>query len=91
MYPCAQITAGFEHMLRRCWQTVRREETMKRSAPRGRKLSELPIAWREAKYPALRANAADTYDDRVSENILDVDDERAEVENIIHRMIHGAN
>ena len=39
----------------------------------------------------LRTNAADTCDDRVSENIFDVEDERAEVENIVHRMIHGAN
>jgi len=56
------------------------EETMKHNAPRGRKLSELPIASPEAKYAALRANTADTCDDRVSENILDVDDERAGVE-----------
>lgn len=64
---------------------------MKHSAFRSRKLPELPIAWREAEYAALRTNAADTCDDRVSENIFDVEDERVEVENIVHRMIHGAN
>jgi hypothetical protein len=64
---------------------------MKRSAFRSRKLLELPIAWREAEYTALRTNAADTRDDRVSENIFDVEDERVEVENIVHGMIHGAN
>ena len=64
---------------------------MKRSAIRRRKLPKLPIAWSEAEYAALRANAADTCDDRVSENIFDVEDEGAEVENIVHRMIHGAN
>jgi hypothetical protein len=64
---------------------------MKRSAFRSRKLPQLPIAWREAEYAALRTNAADTCDDRVSENIFDVEDERVEVENIVHRMIHGAN
>jgi len=64
---------------------------MKRSAFRSRKLPELPIAWREAEYAALRTNAADTCDDRVSENIFDVEDERTELENIVHRMIHGAN
>ena len=64
---------------------------MKRSAFRSRKLPELPIAWREAEYAALLSNAADTCDDRVSENIFDVEDERVEVENIVHRMIHGAN
>jgi len=64
---------------------------MKRSAFRGRKLLERPIAWRDAEYAALRANAADTCDDRVSENIFDVDDERAEVDIIVHGIIHGAN
>ena len=64
---------------------------MKRSAFRGRKLPERPIAWGEAEYAALRANAADTCDDRVSENIFDVEDERAEVDIIVHGMIHGAN
>jgi hypothetical protein len=51
----------------------------------------LPIAWREAEYAALRVNAADTCDDRVSENIFDIDDERAEVDIIVHGMIHNAN
>ena len=64
---------------------------MKRSAFRSRKSAELPIAWREAEYAALRANAADTCDDRVSENIFDVEDERAEVDIIVRGMIHGAN
>ena len=64
---------------------------MKHSAFRSRKLPELPIAWREAEYAVLRANAADTCDDRVSENIYDVEDERAEVEIITHGMIRDAN
>jgi hypothetical protein len=64
---------------------------MKRNAYRSRKSSELPIAWREAEYAALRANAADTCDDRVSDNIFDVEDERAEVDIIVHAMMHGAN
>jgi hypothetical protein len=64
---------------------------MKRSAIRGRKIPELPIAWGEAEYAALRVNAADTCDDRVSENIFDVEDECAQVDIIVHRMIHGAN
>jgi len=78
-------------MLRWCWQIIREEATMKRSAFRSRKSLKLPIAWREAEYAALRANAADTCDDRVSENIFDVEDEREEVEIIVHRMIRGAN
>ena len=64
---------------------------MKRSAFRSRKLPKLPIAWREAEYAVLRANAADTCDDRVSENIYDVEDERAEVDIIVDRMIHRTN
>jgi hypothetical protein len=64
---------------------------MKRSASRSPKLAALPIAWREAEYAALRVNAADTCDDRVSEDIFDVEDERAEVDLIVHGMIHGAN
>jgi hypothetical protein len=56
-----------------------------------RNLPGLPIAWREAESAALRANAADTCDDRVSENIFDVEDERAEVDIIVHRMNHGLN
>jgi hypothetical protein len=64
---------------------------MKRSAFRSRKLPEPPIAWREAEYAALRTNAADTCNDRVSENIFDVEDERVEVDIIVRGMIHGAN
>ena len=64
---------------------------MKRTAFRRRKLTELPIAWREAEYAALRANAADTCDDRVSEDIFDIEDEWAEVDIIVHRMNYGAH
>jgi len=91
MCVCAHIAAGLERMLRRSWQTSRGEETMKRTAIHRQKLPELPIAWRAAEYAALRANAADTCDDRVSENIFDVEDERAEVDIIVHRMNHGSN
>ena len=64
---------------------------MKHNAIRSRKSPQLPIAWREAEYAALRANAADTYDDRVSENIFDIEDERVEVDILVHEMIHDAN
>jgi len=59
---------------------------MKRIATRSRKSSKLPIVWREAEYAALQDNAADTWDDRVSENIFDAEDERAEVDIIVHAM-----
>ncbi len=64
---------------------------MRRIAIRSRQLPELPIAWGEAKYAGLRATSADTFDDRVSEDIFDLEDERAEVEILARGMIHGAN
>lgn len=64
---------------------------MKHTAIRLPHLATLPISWRKAEASALRANAADTCDDRVSENIFDVEDERAEVDIIVHGMMHGAN
>ena len=51
---------------------------MQRSAFRGRELPENSIAWRETGYVALRANATDTCDGRVSEHSFDVENERAE-------------
>lgn len=90
MYVFEQMAAGFEHMLQRCWLIVQREDTMKRNVIRSRKSPQLPIAWREAEYAALHANATHTCDDRVSESIFD-DDERAEVDIIIHGMIHDTN
>lgn len=62
---------------------------MKRSATQALALPKLPIAWRSAEYAALKANAADTCDDRVSDDIFDFEDERAELEVIALRMNHG--
>jgi len=64
---------------------------MKHSTYRSRKSPDLPIAWRETEYAALWTKAAKTYDDRVSDDIFDVEDERAEIDIIVHRMIHDAN
>jgi len=64
---------------------------MKRTAVRSQKAAELPIAWREAEYAALRANEADTSDDRVSENIFNIEDEWAEVDSIVHGMNYRTN
>lgn len=64
---------------------------MKRSAFHSRKPAHYPIAWREAEFAALRANAADQCDDRVSDEIFDADDERAEVGIIVERLSHGPN
>jgi len=78
-------------MLERCRQAVRGGETVKRTAVHRRKTPGLPIAWRDAEYSALRAIAADTCDDRVSEDIFDIEDEWAEVDIIVHRLDHSAN
>jgi hypothetical protein len=90
MFVRAHTAGGLEFMLH--WKSQPRvEATMKRPALRHRKSPQLPIAWREAEYAALRKNDADTCDDRVSEDIFDVEDERAEVDIIVHGMIHVAN
>jgi hypothetical protein len=65
-------------------------EMMNRSAAHGRKLRNSIMAWREAGYAALRAKAADAFDDRVSETIYDAEDERAAVDLVLGRMAHGA-
>jgi hypothetical protein len=64
---------------------------VKHTAYRSRKTPEPPIAWPEAEFAALRINAADTCDDRVSEDIFDIEDEWAEVSVIVHRMNHSPN
>ena len=64
---------------------------MKRSALAHRKSPEPPIAWREAGYASLQVSVTDLFDDRVSEDIFDVEDERAEVAIIVHDMIRNAN
>jgi len=84
------IAAGIGNMLKKRWQTIQGEQTMKRTAQITRKLTKLPVAWREAEYSALRANAADTCDDRVSDDIFDFEDERAEVDMIVLAMMHDA-
>lgn len=63
---------------------------MKRNPVSSGKSTKLPIAWREAEFAALWANATDSCDDRVSENIFDAEDERAEVDIIVHRMMADA-
>ena len=64
---------------------------MKRSIRSIRKLPERPIVWREAEYAALQANATDTCDDRVSDDIFDAEDEYAEVDIIVRGMNHDLN
>jgi len=61
---------------------------MKRTAIRSRQSPKLTVSWREAEFAARRLNAADTCDNRVSDDIYDIEDERVEVEMIAHGMLH---
>ena len=64
---------------------------MKRAAARHPRSPRIPPAWRHAEYAALRAIEADDCDDRVSEDIFDIEDERAEVDNIVNGMPYRLN
>lgn len=64
---------------------------MKSRGSMGRKPTALPVAWREAEYAALKVIAEDNCDDRVSENIFDVEDERAEVDSIHQRLAYESH
>jgi hypothetical protein len=67
------------------------ELPMKHSLNGRLKLPQPPIVWREAEFAARRINAEDTCDDRVSDNIFDIEDEWAEVDIIVHRLGHDLN
>ena len=64
---------------------------MKRTMLPVRTTRQLPLAWREAEYAALQAEVADTCDDRVSRNMYDIDDERAEIDSVVHGLLHDVN
>ena len=64
---------------------------MKRNTHHSRKSPKLPFAWREEEYAALLVKAADCFDDRVSGILFDAEDERAEVDIIVHRLNHDAS
>lgn len=64
---------------------------MRKDALTKRKPTALPIAWREAEYAALRLIAADTCDDRVGEDMFDINDDRAEVDSMCHQRLHDAH
>lgn len=64
---------------------------MKRTALVGRQLPKRRVPWRESEYAVLRANSAETSDDRTSENLFDAEDERAEVDIIVRGMVRGAS
>ena len=61
---------------------------MKRLALRSRKT---PPAWSDPGYAALRRNFSDTLDDRVSESLVDGEDEREAVEAVGQAVIRTLN
>jgi hypothetical protein len=61
---------------------------MKRPALRPRKV---PPAWSDLGYAALQGNFCDTFDDRVSESLVDSEDEREAVEAVEQAVIRTLN
>jgi hypothetical protein len=56
---------------------------MKRDAFPSRKPQESRIGWRNGQYAAMGENKEDNFDDRVSEDIFDFEDEDREVDRIV--------
>ena len=61
---------------------------MKRTAFRARKV---PCAWTDLAYAALEGDCADTFDDRVSESLMDGEDEREAVAIVVQGMNRALN
>ena len=61
---------------------------MKRAALRPRKI---PVAWGDPERAALHGNFADTFDDRVSESLVDYEDEREVVEVVVQKIFRTVN
>jgi hypothetical protein len=53
--------------------------------------SKGPVAWSDLAYAALQGNFADTFDDRVSESLVDYEDEREAVEAVVQSMNRTVN
>ena len=64
---------------------------MKRNVIRTLPSVAIRAIWNEAEFAAAWRNVTDTFDDRVSEDIFDIEDEHAEVDIIVRGMVHGAN
>lgn len=43
-----------------------------------------PVAWSDLAYAALQGNFPDTFEDRVSESLVDFEDEREAVDAVVH-------
>ena len=64
---------------------------MKRNAISTQPSAEGPVVWNEAEFAVEWKNITDTCDDRVSDDIFDIEDEHVEVDLIVRGMDHGAN
>lgn len=53
--------------------------------------SKGPVPWSDLGYAALQGNFADTFDDRVSESLVDYEDEREAVEVVVQSMNRTVN
>ncbi|MEK6246164.1 MAG: hypothetical protein AABM33_16900 [Pseudomonadota bacterium] len=49
------------------------------------------VAWSDLGYAALQGNFADTFDDRVSESLVDYEDEREAVDAVVQSMNRTVN
>lgn len=61
---------------------------MKRTALRTRKVRVLPRNFRNAR---LRSDFADSFEDRIGDNLFDYDDERETLEVVVQRVIRSVN
>jgi hypothetical protein len=89
-YAGAQIGSESALTLQTCWHFAR-EDIMKRNSISTQQSAVLPVVWNEAEFAATWNNITDTCDDRVSEDIFDVEDEHAEVDLFVRGMDHGTN
>ncbi len=64
---------------------------MKRTTTIHQEKREIPSAWLDAECAALRSDQADSGDDRISQNMFDVEDEREEIDVIVHGLEHEIN
>ncbi|OGA21461.1 MAG: hypothetical protein A3H34_01905 [Betaproteobacteria bacterium RIFCSPLOWO2_02_FULL_67_19] len=61
---------------------------MKRTALRTRKVRVLPRNLRNAR---LKSDFADSFEDRIGDNLFDYDDERETLEVVVQRVIRSVN
>ena len=52
---------------------------------------KIPVSWSDLAYAALQGNFADSFDDRVSESLVDYEDEREAVEVVVQGMNRTVN